>query len=158
MFLLALTFTGGFPPHLTVSPFGRMSYIRPSPLNLARRVHYVDLLSCTQSSSLVHWLNQKQVGFPTAHFCRSPACVGNSLGSFTIRRGISYAVLVRPPPICRRHRSWVDPKDACYCCGFPLISKQPGGEPTTVFLWVSRVNTVVTSICCVVTPALTSNC
>ena len=65
-----------------------------------------------QSSSPVQWLHQRPVGFPTARFCRSPAYVGNSLGSFTfIRQGFSHVVLERPPLACRRHRSWIDPKD-----------------------------------------------
>ena len=80
-----------------------------------------------RSSSPVQSLHQRRVGFPTARFCRSPACVGNSLGYFTlIRKGVSHVVLVRSPPVCRRHRSWVDPNDTYFFCGFPLGLKRPG--------------------------------
>ena len=82
-----------------------------------------------RSSSPVQWLHQRQVGFPTAYFRRSTTCVGNSLDFFTlIRQGISHVVLVRSPPVCRRHRSWVDPKDTWYFCCFPLSLKWSGGE------------------------------
>ena len=72
---------------------------------------------------------EDRLNFQRHVFCFSPACVGNSLGSFTlIRQGISHVVLARPPPVCRRHQSWFDPQDTCDCCGFPLCLKWPGGE------------------------------
>ena len=44
--VIDLTFAGGFPPRLTVSPFVRISYTRPFLLHLARRVHCEAQIIC----------------------------------------------------------------------------------------------------------------
>ena len=124
--LSALPFAGEFPPRLTVSPFGRMSYnIRPSPLAFGKESALRGLTFIHDLAAGFNGQTKDRLAFHRRVFVDLQHVSGIHwvlLLSFDKIFPMSFKA--RPSPVCRRHRSSVDPKDTC----FPLLLKRPCGE------------------------------